>query len=369
MEKHENVEGVDENVVMQLKQRNTKLEQELMRIKAKCDQFSFQQFESSSTSNAVKSKPISVVNFSEQISLSPFVYRIVNNSTTNYHSPVKAARSNIDSSKSHNNNKFHDTTLDNGIITSVENFQIAQQPILSHDDAKAAAYKNKEDESNVLAQPPEQVRNKGSTTTTTESPKVVRSSSQKSAVDLNKLVAPPILQAPTVKESKSSTPVKKRLPEGVVPVPENSWLNKEQQQQDNRYANAMDDVGPGGEDAKNVENLNFLIGNEQENLAHEVPDNDFNIDEKKVNAENPGGMGEEKIDNNAEEDTNVYGPNKDVFNTNNKDMLHNNRRSGNSDTKLRNEVVGDHGKEGDHYPEDDLRIEGQNEEEGDSKFF
>lgn len=310
-----------------------------------------------------------MINFSEQISISPNVYRIVNNSTarsaltnSKYSSSVKAV------SKSHNN-KFRDTTLDNGIINSVENFQIAQQPILSKDDKES--YKNKEDEANVLAQP--QVLNKGSTTTTTESPKAVRSSSQKAAggEDPNKLVAPPILQAPTVKESKSSTPVKKerRLPEGVVPVPETSWLNKDTQgQQENaRYSNVIDDVGIAGQesDAKNADNLNFLIGNENENFAHEVPDNDFNIDEKKVNPENPGG--EEKIDNNAEEDTNVYDPNKDVFNTNNKDILHSNRRSGNPDTKLRNEVVGDHGKEMDHYPDEDLRIEGQNEEEGDSK--
>lgn len=346
-------------------------------MKANCDKYGFQQFESSSTSNAVKSKPISVINFSEQISISPNVYRIVNNSTarsaltnSKYYSSVKVA------SKNHNN-KLRDTTLDNGIINSVENFQIAQQPILSKDNDDKEPYKNKEDEANVLAQP--QILNKSSTTTTTVSPKAVRSSSQKSAggqEDPNKLVAPPILQAPTVKESKSSTPVKKerRLPEGVVPVPETSWLNKDTQQQDNRYSNAIDDdrVGIAGQEAdtKNGDNLNFLIGNEQENLAHEVPDNDFNIDEKKVNPENPGGLGEEKIDNNAEEDTNVYDPNKDVFNpNNNKDILHGNRRSGNADTKLRNEVVGDHGKEGDHYPDEDLRIEGQNEEEGDSKFF
>lgn len=319
-----------------------------------------------------------MINFSEQISISPYVYRIVNNSTarsaltnSNYYSSVKAVRNNKNGdSKSHlnKNNKIHDTTLDNGIINSVENFQIAQQPILGHED-NTDTYKNKEDEANVLAQP--QILNKGSTTTTTESPKAVRSSSQKSG-DPNRLVAPPILQAPTVKESKSSTPVKKerRLPEGVVPVPETSWLNKETQQ-DNRYSNAIEEErgGIAGQetDAKNADNLNFLIANEQENLAHEVPDNDFNIDEKKVNPENPGG--EDKIDNNAEEDTNIYDTNKDVFNTNNKDtdILHSNRRSGNPDTKLRNEVVGDHGKEGDHYPDEDLRIEGQNEEEGDSK--
>ncbi|XP_063708413.1 AAC-rich mRNA clone AAC11 protein isoform X3 [Culicoides brevitarsis] len=299
LEKHENVEGVDENVVTALRQRNNRLEQELSRAKAKCD--GFQQFEASSTSNAIAQQPIL--------------------------------------SQDDNNNNNDDDGKAVGAVPEYKN-------------------SNNNDEGNVLAQP--QALKKSSTTTTTESAKAaVRSSSQKSARDSNNLGAPPVMQAPTVKESKSSTPVKKRLPEGVVPVPETSWLNKETQG-DTKYP--MDDVAPDA-DAKNADTLNFLIGNEQENLAHEVPDNDFNIDEKKVNPENPN---EEKIDNNAEEDTNVYGPNKDVFNTNNKDLLHGNRRTGgNSDTKLRNEVAGDHGKEGEHYPEDDLRIEGQNEEEGD----
>lgn len=379
MEKHENVEGVDESFVELLKQRNLNLEQDLNRLKANCDKYSFQQFESSSTSNAVKSKPISVKNFSEQIPINQNVYRIVNNSTarsaftnSNYYSPAKAVHNKNNGHLTKNNKKIHDSKLENGIINSVENFQIAQQPILLGHEGITDTYKNKEDEANVLAQP--QIMNKGSTTTTTESPKA-RSSSQISAREQNKLVklvAPPILQAPTVKESKSSTPLKKerRLPEGVVPVPETSWLNKEPQQ-DNRYSNAIEEerIGIAGHetDTKNGNNLNFLIANEQENLAHEVPDNDFNIDEKKVNPENPGGLGEDKIDNNAEEDTNIYDTNKDVFNTNNKDILHNSRRSGNADTKLRNEVVGDHGKEGDHYNDEDLRIEGQNEEEGDSK--
>uniref|UniRef100_A0A336LT61 CSON000073 protein n=2 Tax=Culicoides sonorensis TaxID=179676 RepID=A0A336LT61_CULSO len=367
LEKHENVEGVDESVVAQLKLRNLKLEQELSRAKATCEKYGFQQFESSSTSNAVKSKPLKVINFSDQVSITPNIYRVVNNSTvrspiTNskyyYSSSVKADHHKF------NNNKIRDTTQDNGIINSVENFQIAQQPILGQDDNNDKLYKNKEDEGNVLAQP--QLLNKGSTTTTTESPKAGSNKNDETA----KLVAPPILQAPTVKESKSSTPVKKerRLPEGVVPVPETSWLNNNKETQDNRYSNVIDENAVGQDlDQKNADNLNFLNANEQENLAHEVPDTDFNIDEKKVNAENPGGMGEDKIDNNAEEDTNMYDTNKDVFNTNNnKDtgVFHNNRKSGNSDTKLRNEVAGDHGKEGDHYA-DDLHIEGQNEEEGD----
>lgn len=320
-----------------------------------------------------------MINFSEQISISPNVYRIVNNSTarstvfsTNHFSSSSSVKGR--QHQHHTNTKLHETTEDNGIINSVENFQIAQQPILppaNDDTSHKNNNKNNEYEANVLAQP--QILNKGSTTTTTESPKGVHggSSSQKTG-DSAKLVAPPILQAPTVKESKSSTPVKKerRLPEGVVPPPETSWMNKETQQTDNRYANAIDDTGviAGQEQDMKDDRMNFLIGNEQENLAHEVPDNDFNIDEKKVNPENPGG--EDKIDNNAEEDTNLYETNKDVFNTNNKDtdILHGgNRRSGNADTKLRNEVAGDHGKEGDHYPDEDLRIEGQNEEEGDSK--
>lgn len=337
--------------IEKLRSRNFKLEQELTRYKEKCDKYGFQYETSSTTGNAVKSRPKSVVNFSEQIPVSPNVYRILNNSTSS--STNKYTSSLVIGGKQNNNKKHssHETTLDNGIINSVENFQIAQQPIVDV---------NRNQDTNVLQQP--QLGNKGSTTTTTESPKAV---SSKSSVD-SKWVAPPMLQAPTVKENKSTTAAnnkkEKKIPEGVVPLPD--W--EQNIKEDNRYSNIIDE-NKGEIAVKNTDDLNFLNANEQENLANEVPDNDLNIDEKKVNPEN--GVGEDKINNNAEEDTNLYEYNKDVFNTNLKDndILHG-RRSGNVDSKLRNEVAGDHGKEGDHYPDEDLRIEGPNEEEGDGKL-
>lgn len=232
---------------------------------------------------------------------------------------------------------------DNGILNSVENFQAIQKAIEDPNQQHRQEEQRVQEENSVLAQPlnlmAAKVSSSTSTTTTTESSRNAGSSSN-NRKDGKLAGQPPILQSPT---AKNSSPTSKKLPEGVVPYPKTSLLENN--------APVIDE--PVDSNAKEDVKNNLLIDTEQENLAHEVPD-EFNIDQDK--------KGPADIENNAQEDTNQYlNENRGMFGKG--EQLGAANQKLNDEKQLKDEVLEDLGKEADNYG--DLRLDGQMEEDGD----
>lgn len=356
------------------------MEQELNRLRDKCDGAGGgSQYESPAVR---KSSPSVDTNFNQQIVVSPDVYKLVIANSSSLSPPLSTQ---ANSSPSHSLNKkftpkesFHvggdvgdgvKSRHDDGIINSVENFQLIQKSIGGGggEDDQARG---------VLAQP-QLLNAKGasSSTSTTTTTTTTESSRNK-----EKLEGPPLLKAPMLKESSSSTSTSTRtttlstkkieIPEGVVPFPEQSFLVPEENsnavETNNRYGN-VDEVNnkKSTSDVKQ-DNLNFLNGHDDDNEANEVPDNDFNIDEmnkksSKVDGKGVGGGGGGadggNENNNAEEDTNLYEANKGIFINPGKEGNNAHKNDGN-DLKLRHEVMDDQGKEGENdYHNDDVHLD------------
>ncbi|XP_055640792.1 kinesin-related protein 8 isoform X3 [Toxorhynchites rutilus septentrionalis] len=256
----------------------------------------------------------------------------------------------------------------------------------------------------------------------------IPSSLNKKTSERNSNLQVPILAAPTVvspdggKSSSSSTStttpssslVKKSisklrtkiLPVGVVPFPDNIEdlmkvdENNSENAVNNRYLNIAAHQGQANNDEKrsrNDKDINFINGNvDLENGAHEVNDNDFKL----VGGVNNNQLQQPNVKdgtqnrdnfNAAEEDTNLYDqklfgnamvqqqPQHADYNEMHQHLGAKKDGGGNAGAavgkgsigeKLINEIVRDHGKEGDNYPnemEEDLHLDGQQEgeEEGD----
>ncbi|XP_058823133.1 uncharacterized protein LOC131684350 isoform X2 [Topomyia yanbarensis] len=242
------------------------------------------------------------------------------------------------------------------------------------------------------------------------------SSMNKKTSEKNSNLQVPILAVPTVgvpdgnKSSSTSTTTpssgvakktsnklrSKALPVGVVPFPENMEdlmkpdENNSENAINNRYLNVASHQTANGYDEKrsrNDKDLNFMNGNvELENGAHEVNDNDFNLGGgannnqlQQPNLKDANQNGENV--NAAEEDTNLY--DQKLFanpliqqqsqHGDYNDLHHHmgGKREGGKvaiGEKLINEIVRDHGKEGDNYPnemEEDLHLDGPQEAEED----
>ncbi|XP_053693660.1 uncharacterized protein LOC128741704 isoform X1 [Sabethes cyaneus] len=309
--------------------------------------------------------------------------------------------------------------VDGGVINSVENFQIIPKPmpLVSNDDANTDSKKQSPPSNNVLQEP---VLVKTSTS--------ISSALSKKTSEKSGNLQVPILAAPTVgfpdgsKSSSTSTttptsglvkkPSKfrsKALPVGVVPYPENmddlmkADENNSENAINNRYLNvAASHQGNGNQNIehqqmRNDKDLNFMNGNvELENGAHEVNDNDFNLgggggDGHGNNNQNqqsnglPKDGGDQNGDtvNAAEEDTNLedqklfgnllvqqqQGPHADYpdMHRHLADGKRNGGGKGAIGEKLINEIVRDHGKEGDNYPnelEEDLHLHQEAEDDG-----
>jgi len=207
-----------------------------------------------------------------------------------------------------------------------------------------------EEPHNVLQQP--QLLNvkvsSSTTTTTTES----------SRAGPNKLDAAPNLQAPLNVKASSTTTKRMQVPEGVVPIPQDNFLIRVEDT-NNRYSNVVEEKAK--EDGAK-DDINFMNGRDDDNMANEVPDTDFNMEEKKQKA------GLDNGDNNAEEDTNLYEANKGIFLNGGKDsdLLH----KKNPDLKLKHEVIDDQGKEGENdYHNEDVHLDAQQEEGGDTDDY
>lgn len=227
---------------------------------------------------------------------------------------------------------------DKSIINSVENFQILPQPILV-------------DSQNVLQVP---VLNGKSTTTTTTTPT--------SIINKEHLAEPKkaSISAITTKSSK-------KLPKFVLPIPDlkNDEANHEPSKEsvkdeDNKKLDL--------DDSLNNKQQNEEI-NENENGAHEINDNnDFNIEEKNPRNHFDALDQDRNMINNAAEEFDAH---------NNKAMEK--KAMGNEEMdleiirppnfvkdKLKDEIKNDHGKE-DYQEEEDLHIEQQEDDLGDSK--
>ncbi|XP_055540515.1 uncharacterized protein LOC129727092 isoform X1 [Wyeomyia smithii] len=309
--------------------------------------------------------------------------------------------------------------VDGGVINSVENFQIIPKPmpLVSNDDPNTDSKKQSPPSNNVLQEP---VLIKTSTS--------ISSALRKKTSEKDDNLQVPILAAPTVgvpngsKSSSTSTttpsgvlvkkPSKfrsKALPVGVVPYPENmddlikGDENNSENAINNRYLNvAASHQGNANQNIdhqqmRNDKDLNFMNANvELENGAHEVNDNDFNLGgggggAHSNNNQNQlsNGVPKDGVDQNgdpvnaAEEDTNLddqklFGnpliqqqqvPHGDYL-----DMHHHltgGKRNGGGNgaigEKLINEIVRDHGKEGDNYPnemEEDIHMHQEAEDDG-----
>ncbi|XP_053693661.1 GATOR complex protein WDR24-like isoform X2 [Sabethes cyaneus] len=290
-------------------------------------------------------------------------------------------------------------------------------PLVSNDDANTDSKKQSPPSNNVLQEP---VLVKTSTS--------ISSALSKKTSEKSGNLQVPILAAPTVgfpdgsKSSSTSTttptsglvkkPSKfrsKALPVGVVPYPENmddlmkADENNSENAINNRYLNvAASHQGNGNQNIehqqmRNDKDLNFMNGNvELENGAHEVNDNDFNLgggggDGHGNNNQNqqsnglPKDGGDQNGDtvNAAEEDTNLedqklfgnllvqqqQGPHADYpdMHRHLADGKRNGGGKGAIGEKLINEIVRDHGKEGDNYPnelEEDLHLHQEAEDDG-----
>lgn len=341
-------------------------------------------------SDVVKEKKISKIdrNFHEQKAVSDVLYKIdiTSNNHTNSNTNNKLnSKSNIENIYINNNNK---KPIDNGIINSVENFQIIPKMV-----------DNNNNQNNVLLQPFD-IR----TSTPSSSPS---NSNNINNNDIPQIASNSNKQTVSTKNIGSTKKVK-TLPLGVVPIPDNmkDFINNKNNNDNlsddnnnkNRYSNVLSAINTNvgdkhsDNDINNNKNLDFPnIVNEQENGANEEHDNEFDIDDKNKkypnNKEhaNINNLDLDKINNNniknnnnAEEDLNLYENNKNLFVQNNHKESENDIDGGLvgggankfDDNKLHNEIAGDHGKEGVNYDED-IHLDQdhlQNEEE-DGELF
>ncbi|XP_058450215.1 calponin homology domain-containing protein DDB_G0272472-like isoform X1 [Malaya genurostris] len=359
-------------------------------------------------------------NFAEQISVSEDLYKIpvvlrnrTNNSGVSHSglAPVFAAIEQDQESRGVIAKPFETNenpkkpspaaaVIDGGVINSVENFQIIPKPMPVVSNVEPDAKKQSPQANNVLQEP---VLVKTSTSISSINKKTSEKSSN---------LQVPILAAPTVgfpdgnKSTSTTTPNNilakktrsKALPVGVVPFPENMEdlmkpdENNSENAINNRYLNVASlqtANGYGEKRSRNDKDLNFINGNvDIENGAHEVNDNDFNLGggvnnnqlhQPNVKDANPNG---ENV-NAAEEDTNLYDQKlfanpliqQQAQHGDYNDLHHHmsGKREGvvgkvGIGEKLINEIVRDHGKEGDNYPnemEEDLHLDGPQEAEED----
>lgn len=371
-------------------------------------------------------------NFAEQISVSEDLYKIpvVLRNRTNKYGALHGGALVFDAKKQEQEtqgviakpyetnevkSKLVAAAADGGVINSVENFQIIPKPLplVSNDEG---GKKENPQQNNVL-QEPQLLK------TSTSIP----SSLNKKTSERNSNLQVPILAAPTVvspdggKSSSSSTSTStpssgltkksvskfrsKTLPVGVVPFPDNIEdlmkvdENNSENAINNRYLNVAAHQGQGNnyeKRSRNDKDINFINGNvDLENGAHEVNDNDFKlvggVNNNQLQQPNvkDGNQNRENL-NAAEEDTNLYDqklfqqqqqPQHADYNELHQHPGGKRDGAGNAGAaagkgsigeKLINEIVRDHGKEGDNYPnemEEDLHLDGQQEgeEEGDSK--
>lgn len=177
-----------------------------------------------------------------------------------------------------------------------------------------------------------------------------------SVVKKENLVTPSKAQSTSPKTSARIKP----LPKGVLPIPpeiksDNAESSKNSLKEDQK---SLDDLGK----PQNIEI------DDNENGAHEVINDDFNIEEKNQRSGLDEFDPEKNIVNNAAEEFDAHKPmDKKSLRNDEMDLEIIRPPNGGVKDKLNDEIAGDHGKEPDGYPEiEDLHIiDGQQEEDND----
>lgn len=183
-----------------------------------------------------------------------------------------------------------------GIINSVENFQLMPKPLApSKSSTPSSALNLKTSEAsdakfNVPNAPiPDQVK---ASSTTAASRKVDENSGKKS----------------------------RQVPAGVVPIPQNNFdevmvknvdntLMNPEEAENNRYVNVVDEAGGGKKTDSEGEKGQLIDMQGDDNAAHEVMDNnDFVVEDRnhKDHSLNHADVPLDKVNNAAEEDMNLY---------------------------------------------------------------
>ena len=317
--------------LIQLKYKNYQLEQEIKDLKKKLHINENNEEHRQVPAPEINNKAIDK-SFQEQIPVSDDHYKIpinIQSKSKNLVKETSSSSSSINIKKSSNNNN-------KGIINSVENFQIIPEPVV--------------DNKNVLQQPA--LLNGKSTTTTTPTSILNKISNKKSD-----LVIPNKLTSSST--ATSTTKSSRKLPKFVLPIPDikndESEVAKEPVKEDKKQI--LDETlnKPQNEDINDIENG-----------AHEINDNDFNIEEK--NQRNFDNIDPDKnMVNNAAEEFDVHKPaEKKSLGNEEMDLEIINRpaNGANVKDKLKDEIANDHGKE-EAYAEEDLHLEQQDEDLGD----
>lgn len=355
--------GNDEPLTNNLLQyKNYKLNEELEEIKRRCSTSHSDGINSGalSTSTRAVNRGAEVErNFNEQVQVNANTYNIPihiqshnrtlsNDSLSNDRSLDFGLKTNISANLgdgaplktaiTNANNEPQRINL--GIINSVENFQILAKPVQDNNSKQ-----------NVLKEPG---RVKVSSSTATLDKAELSSKPGKMAAPI--AVIPTIVQQSSVAQKPATSQRSRKLPEGVVPIPESM--------------NELVHSDLGGFDRPGQEASNLLQnGNEVDTGAHEV--NDFNIiedrnhhdhvmiDDEKVNLidNNAAEVGGDKDKHKADEDFDLESINRDLqLNREDKE-----KKKKQADTdKFHEEVAGDQGF--------DEHLEEQVEEGEDGKY-
>lgn len=314
--------------LLQLKYKNYQLEQDIKDLKQKLH---INNADGQQQRNVPSFNDESHVdkNFQEQIPVSDDHYKIpinvvnIRNKSNMVKEPLKRAGGGLG---------------DKNIINSVENFQILPQPII--------------DNQNVLQQPV--LNGKSSTTTTTTPTSIIKKENQ--AVPRKK-------QTPS--SGSTTTKSSKKLPKFVLPIPDlkNDETIHETSKEDVKEENKKSAFDETLNKPQNNDEVN-----ENENGAHEINDNDFNIEEK-IPRNHFESLDQDRNNmiNNAAEEFDAHKPlDKKALVNDEMDLEIIRPQNGvNVKDKLKDEIKNDHGKE--EYQEEDLHIEQQEDDLGDSE--
>jgi hypothetical protein len=298
-------ENTDEHQqLLQLKYKNYQLEQDIKDLR--------QKLHINNNNQNVRHKQENQIDksFQEQIPVSDDHYKI----------PINVIR-NKSNLVNKSNNGSQDVRKD--VINSVENFQILPQPMIENQY--------------VLQQPSLNNGKKSSTTTTT--PTSVLNRQHVPSTNITK-----------PSKTSSTTKLSKKLPKFVLPIPD---LKNEETSRENtkdEHKKSLIDETLSKQQNEEV--------NELENGAHEINDNDFNIEEK--NSRNDF----EPIDQDRNMAAEELDAHKKVLGNDEMDLeIIRPQNNANVKDKLKDEIKNDHGKE--DYQEEDLHIEQQEDDLGD----
>jgi hypothetical protein len=298
--------------LLQLKYKNYQLEQNIKDLRQKLH---INDYDNSNIHHNDRQKQENQIDksFQEQIPVSDDHYKIPINIIRN--------KSNLDMVKTSNSSQIQRKNM----INSVENFQILPQPVI---------------ENQYVLQQPSLINGKSSTTTTTPT----------SVFDKKYNI---------IESKKTTTKLTRKLPKFVLPIPD---LKNEEAAHELSRENIKDEDKKLSLDESLNKQQNEEI-NENENGAHEINDNDFNIEEKNSRNNFDTIDQDRNMINNAAEEFDAHKPLDKKSLGHDEDLIIRPPNGVNVKDKLKDEIRNDHGKE--DYQEEDLHIEQQEDDLGD----